>query len=136
MKNKIKDDKELVLFENSKIRRCEYNGEWYYSIVDIVQVLTDQKKDETARKYWNKLKQRLIIEENDELETFCHQLKLPSKKDGKNYKTDCGNRETIFRIIQSVPSPNASRYIFCVAGNTITLMPFLTFLPLRISAAL
>jgi len=100
----------LVLFENSKIRRCEYNGEWYYSIVDIVQVLIGQENDETARKYWNKLKQRLMTEENDELETFCHQLKLPSKKDGKNYKTDCGNRETIFRIIQSVPSPNAESF--------------------------
>lgn len=110
MKTTIENDKELILFENNQIRRKKYHGEWYYSIVDIVQVLIEQKDNEKARKYWNKLKQRIIEEENFELETNCHQLKLPSKKDGKRYKTDCANRETMFRIIQSVPSPNAEPF--------------------------
>ena len=100
----------MVVFNENKIRKQEYNGEWYYSIIDIVQILTNQIDDEKARRYWNKLKQRLLTEENFELETNCLQLKLPSKKDGKNYKTDCANRETIFRIIQSVPSPNAEPF--------------------------
>lgn len=106
----LKDNKELILFENSKIRRQIYNEEWYYSIIDIIQILIEQQDYEKARKYWNKLKQRLINEEKFQLETNCHQLKLPSKKDGKNYKTDCANRETIFRLIQSVPSPNAEPF--------------------------
>lgn len=110
MTTELKENKELVLFENNQIRRTEYNGEWYYSVVDIVQILIMQEDNEKARKYWNKLKQRIVEEENFQLETDCHQLKLPSKKDGKYYKTDCANRETIFRIIQSIPSPNAEPF--------------------------
>lgn len=108
--NEENENKELVLFENSKIRRQKYNDEWYYSIVDIVGILINQDDYETTRRYWNKLKQRLLKEENCELETNCLQLKLVSKKDGKSYKTDCANRETIFRLIQSIPSPNAEPF--------------------------
>jgi len=108
--NELNENKELVLFENSKIRRQKYNDEWYYSIVDIVGILINQHDYETTRRYWNKLKQRLLKEENCELETNCLQLKLVSKKDGKRYKTDCANRETIFRLIQSIPSPNAEPF--------------------------
>lgn len=108
--NELSENKELVLFENSKIRRQKYNDEWYYSIVDIVGILINQDDYETTRRYWNKLKQRLLKEENCELETNCLQLKLVSKKDGKRYKTDCANRETIFRLIQSIPSPNAEPF--------------------------
>lgn len=103
------DKEELVLFENNKIRRQEYNGEWYYSVVDIVGILTNQKDYTTARKYWNKLSQRLSSDENSEVVTNCHQLKMIAK-DGKMRNTDCANRETIFRIIQSVPSPNAEPF--------------------------
>ena len=110
MNSEIKENKDLVLFENQKIRRQEYNGEWYYSIVDIVGVLIQQKDNETARRYWNKTKQRILKEENNELETICLQLKLPSHKDGKLYKTDCSTREGVFRIIQSIPSPNAEPF--------------------------
>lgn len=109
MGNELKENKELVLFENSKIRRKEYNGEWYYSVVDIIAILTRQNVYQKARKYWNKLRQRLN-EEGSEVVTNCHQLKMIAQ-DGKKRETDCGNRETIFRIIQSVPSPNAE--VFC-----------------------
>lgn len=106
MDNELKENKELVLFENQRIRRIEYNEEWYYSVVDIVGILS---KAADASAYWRKLKQRLN-EEGFESVTICHQLKLPSHKDGKMYKTDCANREGIFRIIQSVPSPNAEPF--------------------------
>lgn len=106
MNTKLKENKELVLFESKKIRRQEYNGEWYYSVADIIEVLTES---EDPGAYWRKLKQRLN-EEGNESVTNCHELKLPSKKDGKRYATDCANRETIFRIIQSVPSPNAEPF--------------------------
>ena len=76
--NELKENKELVLFENSKIRRQMYNGEWNYSIVDVVSILTESK-DPNA--YWRKLKQRLISEGNESV-TNCHGLKLISK-DGK-----------------------------------------------------
>lgn len=105
----IKENKELVLFENSKIRRQMYNGEWYYSIVDVVSILIEQKDYQKTRKYWNKLKERLQKEENSELVTNCHQLKLVAK-DGKLRETDCANRETIFRLIQSIPSPKAEPF--------------------------
>ena len=71
------------------------NEEWYYSIVDIVGVLIQQKDNETARRYWNKTKQRILKEENNELGTTCLQLKLPSHKNGKLYKTDCSTREGV-----------------------------------------
>ncbi len=106
--NKLSDttNNDLSFFEDKKIRKVVYNGEWYYSIVDIVEILTNSK-DSNA--YWRKLKQRLNIEESESV-TNCHELKLPSKKDGKMYKTDCANRETVFRLIQSIPSPNAEPF--------------------------
>lgn len=109
MASELLDKEELVLFENNKIRRQEYNGEWHYSVVDIIGILTNQKDYTTARKYWNKLSQRLSSDENSEVVTNCHQLKMIAK-DGKMRNTDCANRETIFRIIQSVPSPNAEPF--------------------------
>ena len=78
--------------------------EWYFSVVDVVGVLTDSVD---GRKYWNKLKQRLKAE-GSELVTNCHQLKLPSA-DGKYYKTDVATTEQLFRLIQSIPSPKPSR---------------------------
>ena len=105
----IVENKELILFENSKIRRQMYNDEWYYSIVDIVAILTEQSDYQKARKYWNKLNQRISEEENCELVTNCHQLKMKAA-DGKLRATDCANRETVFRLIQSIPSPNAEPF--------------------------
>lgn len=101
----IKENKELVLFENSKIRRQMYNGEWYYSIVDVVYILTESKD---SISYWRKLKQRLNKEGNESV-TNCHGLKMVAK-DGKLRETDCANRETIFRLIQSIPSPKAEPF--------------------------
>lgn len=77
----------IKVFENKKVRTQwnDENEDWYFSVVDIVSVLTDKDYD-IARKYWNKLKQRLK-EEGSELVSFCHQLKLQSA-DGKFYKTD------------------------------------------------
>lgn len=104
--NEIKENKELVLFENNKIRRQMYNGEWNYAIADIIEILTESKDPNT---YWRVMKKRLSDEGNESV-TNCNELKIPSKKDGKRYKTDCANRETIFRLIQSIPSPNAEPF--------------------------
>lgn len=104
--NEIKENKELILFENSKIRRQMYNGEWNYSIIDIVSILTDSKD---PNDYWYRLKKRMSIEEQSNLSTNCRRLKMFAK-DGKLHPTDCANRETIFRIIQSIPSPNAEPF--------------------------
>lgn len=104
--NEIRENKELVLFENNKIRRQMYNGEWNYAIADIIEILTESKDPNT---YWRVMKKRLSDEGNESV-TNCNELKIPSKKDGKRYKTDCANRETIFRLIQSIPSPNAEPF--------------------------
>lgn len=97
----------LALFEGQNIRRIydEATETWYFSVVDIVQVLTQQPDFKTARKYWNKLKGRLS-KEGSQLVTNCHQLKLEAA-DGKRYKTDAADPETLLRLIQSVPSPKA-----------------------------
>ena len=100
------ENKELVLFENSKIRRKEYNGEWYYSIIDIIGILSESKR---PRKYLDDLKKKLETEENFEVSEKIGRLKLMAK-DGKMRLTDCANRETVFRIIQSIPSPNAEPF--------------------------
>ena len=81
---------------------------WYFSIVDVCGVLTESKDPLTARKYWNKLKQRLK-EEGNETVTNCHQLKLQAA-DGKMRKTDVADTEQLFRLIQSIPSPKAEPF--------------------------
>ncbi len=107
MEKKLENEnKELVLFENRKIRRQQYNNEWYYSIVDVIEILTNSER---PRKYWDDLKRKLENEGFFELSEKIGRLKMVAR-DGKNRLTDCANRETIFRIIQSVPSPNAEPF--------------------------
>jgi len=98
----------LAVFKGNKIRRIIHENEWWFSVVDVVQALTDQIDDLQARKYWNKLAQRLR-DEGSELVTICHRLKLEAP-DGKMRETDCANTEGIFRIIQSIPSPKAEPF--------------------------
>ena len=109
--SKVLQSDKIKLFEDQSIRTAwDYEQEqWYFSIVDIVRVLTDQPDFNTARKYWNKLKQRLS-DEGSELVTYCHQLKMKSPKDGKRYKTDVADTAGILRIIQSIPSPKAEPF--------------------------
>ena len=95
----------IALFKGRQIRRVLHNGEWLFSVVDVVQALIDQTDDQVARKYWNKLVQRLR-DEGSELVTICHQLKMRAR-DGKMRETDCATTEGMFRIVQSIPSPKA-----------------------------
>jgi len=101
----VDKDKSLVVFQGRGIRRLWYNDEWYYSVIDIIAVLTEQEDHQKARKYWNKLSQRLR-DEGSEVVTNCHRLKLPAP-DGKLRETDCANTRSMLRIIQSVPSKRA-----------------------------
>jgi len=101
-------NKALVVFQGKQIRRIWHNDEWYFSVVDVVQVLMDQVDDYTARKYWNKLAQRLR-DEGSEVVTNCHRLKLIAS-DGKMRETDCANTEGLFRIVQSIPSHKAEPF--------------------------
>lgn len=105
------DHEQLQLFENQKIRTAwdEEKEEWYFSIVDVVAVLTDAKDYDTARNYWKVTKKRLK-DEGSRLVTDCNQLKLKSPKDGKRYKTDVATTEQLFRVIQSIPSPKAEPF--------------------------
>ena len=105
------DNEQLQLFENQKIRTAwdEEKEEWYFSIVDVVAVLTDAKDYDTARNYWKVTKKRLNGE-GSRLVTDCNQLKLKSPKDGKRYKTDVATTEQLFRVIQSIPSPKAEPF--------------------------
>lgn len=100
-------DKALTLFEGNRIRHIydEEKEVYYFSVVDIVAILIE-KDYQSARKYWNKLAQRIRNEGSEQTVTNCHQLKLMSS-DGKKYKTDVADIKTIFRIIQSVPSKKA-----------------------------
>jgi DNA-damage-inducible protein D len=98
-------DKALVVFEGKKVRRVWHNNEWYFSVVDVVEALTDSPN---PRNYWNMLKAR-EADHGIELYTFCVQLKLPSA-DGKFYETDCANTKNMFRIIQSISSPKAEPF--------------------------
>jgi hypothetical protein len=102
MKNKA-----IAIFEGSKIRRHWDSKKelWYFSVIDVVRVLTDSVD---ARKYWNKLAERLR-KEGSESVTKCHQLKLQSS-DGKYYLTDVADTEVMLRLIQSIPSPNAEPF--------------------------
>ncbi len=102
----------IQLFENKRIRTA-WDGEkeeWYFSIVDVVAVLTDQPDQRGASNYWAKLKQRLKEEGADQLLTNCQQLKMKSPKDGKRYNTDVADTEQLLRIVQSIPSPKAEPF--------------------------
>lgn len=94
-------------FDGQSIRRMfdEETETWWFSVIDVVQVLTQQADYQTARKYWNQLKLRLG-KEGSESVTNCHRLKLPAA-DGKNYLTDVASAETLLRLVQSIPSPKA-----------------------------
>lgn len=96
----------IAVFQGKKIRKTLYNKEWWFSVVDVVSVLTDSVN---PRDYWYKMKLRVKDEDGLELSTLCRQLKLQST-DGKYYETDCANTETMFRIIQSIPSPKAEPF--------------------------
>src|SRR3972149_3617418 len=96
--------KGLIFFQDKKIRRLWYNNEWFYSVVDIVEVLTDSP---TPRQYWGKVKDREFIAL--ELSPIWVQLKLPAE-DGKLRFTDCVNTKNAFRLIQSIPSPKAEPF--------------------------
>lgn len=97
----------LAVFEDYRIRRIydEDSETWFFSVVDIIAALIQQSDYQAARKYWNKLKERLKKEENESV-TNCHRLKLEAA-DGKKYLTDVASAETLLRLIQSVPSPKA-----------------------------
>jgi len=95
----------LVVFQNKNIRRIWHGDQWYYSIIDVVGVLTDSTN---PRKYWSVLKTRLK-QEGNELATNCSQLKLVSS-DGKMRLTDVANTKEIFRFIQSIPSKKAEPF--------------------------
>ena len=105
-----KQNAQIQLFENQKIRTAwdAEQEEWYFSVVDVVGVLTDQPDTRHAAKYWSVLKTRLK-KEGSELPTNCSQLKLKSA-DGKRYLTDVADTEQLLRIIQSIPSPKAEPF--------------------------
>lgn len=95
----------IVVFQDKKIRRLWHEEEWYFSVVDVVGVLSESIN---AKDYWYRLKKRQL-EYGVELSTNCRQLKLPSS-DGKLYLTDCANTKSLFRIIQSIPSKRAEPF--------------------------
>ena len=102
IKRKISLDNKIKLFEGNEIRSIWDNEkeEWYFSVVDVVGVLTES---ENPNNYWKVLKKRLK-DEGSESVTYCNQLKMKSPKDGKMYKTDVADMQGVFCIIQSVPS--------------------------------
>ena len=97
----------VTIFEDHQVRRIydEETETWFFSVIDIARILIQQPDYQTARKYWNKLKERLKKEGNESV-TNCHRLKLEAN-DGKKYLTDVANAETLLRLIQSIPSPKA-----------------------------
>ena len=106
----MEQNDKIQLFEDKRIRTAwdEEKEEWYFSIVDVVAVLTDQPDQRHAAKYWSVLKTRLK-KEGSELTTNCSQLKMRSA-DGKRYNTDVADTEQLLRIVQSIPSPKAEPF--------------------------
>ena len=96
----------IAIFKNKQIRKTIHQNEWWFSVIDVIQALTDSSD---PNDYWYRMKMRVKDEAEIELSTICRQLKLQSS-DGKMYETDCANTEGIFRIIQSIPSPKAEPF--------------------------
>ena len=96
----------IAVFKGKEVRKTIYNKEWWFSIIDVIEALTGTER---PRKYWNDLKKKLIKEGYSEVSEKIGQLKLKAA-DGKNYLTDCAGTETVFRIIQTIPSPKAEPF--------------------------
>ena len=105
----MSEENKIQIFEDKKIRTAwnESEEEWYFSIVDVISVLTDSNE---PRRYWSDLKRKLKAEGATQLYENIVQLKMQSPKDGKNYKTDVANTEQLLRLIQSIPSPKAEPF--------------------------
>ena len=117
---------QIQLFEDKKVRTAwdDELEEWFFSIVDVCGILTDQPDYDGAKNYWKVLKFRLK-EEGNESVTNCNQLRMVSPKDGKRYKTDVADTEQMFRIIQSIPSKKAEpfkRWMAAVAKQRLDQM--------------
>src|SRR3990172_1614803 len=106
MTRSIMGSAKIAVFRNKKIRRTTYKNEWWFSVINVIEALTGTER---PRKYWNDLKTKLTKEGYSELSEKIGQLKLLSP-DGKKYLTDCANTETLFRIIQTIPSPKAEPF--------------------------
>nr|WP_318716652.1 Bro-N domain-containing protein [uncultured Treponema sp.] len=104
----MSENTQIKLFEEKKLRSIwdEEEQQWYFSVIDVVEVLTESVN---PRDYWFKMKKRVHSEDGVELSTICRQLKLLSS-DGKKYSTDCANVKSLLRIIQSIPSPKAEPF--------------------------
>jgi len=96
----------IAIFKGKEIRKVIFQNEWWFSIIDVVEALVETDR---PRKYWNDLKTKIKEEGNNQLSDFIGQLKLVGQ-DGKKYLTNCANTETVFRIIQSIPSPKAEPF--------------------------
>lgn len=105
----MSNENKIQIFDDRKIRTAwnESEEDWYFSIVDVIAVLTDSNE---PRRYWSDLKRKLKDEGANQLYDNIVQLKMQSPKDGKNYKTDVANTEQLLRIIQSIPSPKAEPF--------------------------
>jgi len=96
----------IAIFKGKKVRKTIYQNEWWFSVIDAIEVVTDTER---PRKYWSDLKAKLIKEGYPEVSEKIGQFKMPSL-DGKMRDTDCANTETLFRVIQSIPSPKAEPF--------------------------
>ncbi len=110
----MEQNNKIVLFQEKNIRRIEHNGEWWFSVVDVIAVLTDSSQ---PQRYWADMKKRSSKQSNQSF-AFCEQLKMVAA-DGKNYKTEAANREGLLRIVMSIPSPKAEPFRLWLAqiGN-------------------
>lgn len=104
--NQLADVDKVALFKGKEIRRVIHNKEWWFSVVDVVEALTDSARPSA---YWTAMKARVKDESEIQLSTICRQLGLEAS-DGKKYETDCATVEGVFRIIQSIPSPKAEPF--------------------------
>ena len=102
----MEQENKIIVFQEKQIRRIWHEEEWWFSVIDIVEILSESKN---PRRYWSDLKRKLKNEGYDQLYEKIVQLKLEAS-DGKKYSADCATTETMFRIIQSIPSPNAEPF--------------------------
>jgi hypothetical protein len=106
MKTPAVESTKIAIFKGKEIRKIIFQNEWWFSVVDVIETLTGSDR---PRKYWSDLKKKLVAEGYSELSEKIGQLKLLSS-DGKKYLTDCVNTETMFRLVQSIPSPKAEPF--------------------------